>query len=129
MPSFRGSREMAKSQRGPVALAAPWCENGVWKRMLEHFADDPDMENGMVDSPSHPLWLHLTAGQRHDIIKAHDLTVDLAFEHLIADRSYGAKDFILLMNCTPGALKWSFHPTKMPKRRANTMHGAIGNGI
>ncbi|MCL4880481.1 MAG: transposase [Anaerolineae bacterium] len=29
-----------------------------------------------------------------DIIKAHDLTVDLAFEHLIADRSYGAKDFV-----------------------------------
>lgn len=27
-----------------------WCENGVWERMLEHFADDPDMENGMVDS-------------------------------------------------------------------------------
>ncbi len=50
MPSFRGSREMAKSQRGPVALAARWCENGVWERMLEHFADDPDMENGMVDS-------------------------------------------------------------------------------
>ena len=29
---------------------ARWCENGVWERMLEHFADDPDMENGMVDS-------------------------------------------------------------------------------
>jgi len=29
---------------------ARWCDNGVWERMLEHFADDPDMENGMVDS-------------------------------------------------------------------------------
>jgi putative transposase len=29
---------------------ARWCENGVWQRMLEHFADDPDMENGMIDS-------------------------------------------------------------------------------
>jgi len=27
-----------------------WCDAGVWERMLEHFADDPDMENGMVDS-------------------------------------------------------------------------------
>ena len=29
---------------------ARWCDNGVWERMLEHFANDPDMENGMVDS-------------------------------------------------------------------------------
>lgn len=29
---------------------ARWCGNGIWERMLEHFADDPDMENGMVDS-------------------------------------------------------------------------------
>jgi transposase len=29
---------------------ARWCDKGVWERMLEHFADDPDMENGMVDS-------------------------------------------------------------------------------
>jgi transposase len=38
--------------------------------------------------------LHLTAGQRHDIIKAHDLTVNLEFEHLIADHSFGAKAFV-----------------------------------
>ena len=29
---------------------ARWCEHGVWERMLVHFADDPDMENGMIDS-------------------------------------------------------------------------------
>ena len=29
---------------------ARWCDNGVWERMLEYFADDADMENGMVDS-------------------------------------------------------------------------------
>jgi transposase len=29
---------------------ARWCENGIWERMLDHFADDPDMENGMIDS-------------------------------------------------------------------------------
>jgi transposase len=46
-----------------------------------------------VDGLGNPLRLHLTAGQRHDIIKAHDLTVDLDFDYLIADRSYGAQDF------------------------------------
>jgi len=29
---------------------ARWCDNGVWERMLEQFADDPDMENGLLDS-------------------------------------------------------------------------------
>jgi transposase len=27
-----------------------WCKAGVWQRMMGHFADDPDMEHGMVDS-------------------------------------------------------------------------------
>ena len=27
-----------------------WCKAGVWQRMLDYFADDPDMENGMIDS-------------------------------------------------------------------------------
>jgi transposase len=27
-----------------------WCQAGVWERMLSHFADEPDMENGMIDS-------------------------------------------------------------------------------
>lgn len=47
-----------------------------------------------VDGLGYPLRLHRTAGQRHDIIKAYDLTVDLAFDHLIADRSYGAQAFV-----------------------------------
>jgi transposase len=29
---------------------ARWCEQGVWERMLSHLADDPDMENGLIDS-------------------------------------------------------------------------------
>jgi transposase len=29
---------------------ARWGEAGVWDRMLAHFAHDPDMENGMIDS-------------------------------------------------------------------------------
>lgn len=29
---------------------ARWCDKGVWERMLAHFADAPDMENGMIDS-------------------------------------------------------------------------------
>ena len=47
-----------------------------------------------VDGLGYPLRLHLTAGQRHDLIKAHDLIVDLEFDFVIADRSYGAKDFL-----------------------------------
>lgn len=27
-----------------------WCDAGVWQAMFEHFADDPDMENGILDS-------------------------------------------------------------------------------
>lgn len=27
-----------------------WGENGVWERMFAYCADDPDMENGMIDS-------------------------------------------------------------------------------
>jgi transposase len=26
------------------------CKTGVWERMLGHFAHDPDLENGMIDS-------------------------------------------------------------------------------
>ena len=29
---------------------ARWCDQGVWERMLTYFADDPDMEQGMIDS-------------------------------------------------------------------------------
>jgi transposase len=29
---------------------ARWCKQGVWERMLAYFADDPDLESGMVDS-------------------------------------------------------------------------------
>ena len=47
-----------------------------------------------VDGLGNPLRLVLTAGQRHDIIKAHDLTVGLDFETLIADRAYAAQDFV-----------------------------------
>jgi transposase len=46
-----------------------------------------------VDGLGNPLRLYLTAGQRHDIIQAHDLIVDLNFDYLIADRSYNAQDF------------------------------------
>jgi transposase len=29
---------------------ARWCDKGVWDRMHAHFADDPDMENLILDS-------------------------------------------------------------------------------
>jgi transposase len=47
-----------------------------------------------VDGLGYPLRLRLTAGQRHDIVQAHDMLVDLTFDYLIADRSYGAVAFI-----------------------------------
>jgi transposase len=47
-----------------------------------------------VDGLGNPLRLHLTPGQRHDIIKAHDMLADLDFDFVIADRSYGAKAFL-----------------------------------
>jgi transposase len=29
---------------------ARWCEAGIWEQMMRHFADDPDMENVLLDS-------------------------------------------------------------------------------
>jgi len=29
---------------------ARWCTNRVWTDMLQYFADDPDMENLLIDS-------------------------------------------------------------------------------
>jgi transposase len=29
---------------------ARWCDHGVWEEMHHHFADDPDMENLLIDS-------------------------------------------------------------------------------
>jgi len=26
-----------------------WCDKGIWERMMVHFADEPDMENVMLD--------------------------------------------------------------------------------
>jgi transposase len=47
-----------------------------------------------VDGLGYPLRLHLTAGQRHDLIKAHALITGLDFDFVIADRSYGSQDFL-----------------------------------
>ena len=33
---------------------ARWCERGVWERMHQHFVDDPDMENLIIDSTVRP---------------------------------------------------------------------------
>lgn len=27
-----------------------WCDTNAWERTLEHFAYEPDMEHGMIDS-------------------------------------------------------------------------------
>lgn len=50
-----------------------------------------------VDALGNPLRFRLTGGQRHDITQAEALMVDLEFERLIADRSYDAEDFLLMI--------------------------------
>jgi len=113
---------------------ARWCDNGIWDDMHQHFADDPDMENMIVDSTvirahpcaagalhssggqdaqalgrsrggfstkihvnvdalGNPLRFALTAGQRHDIVKAEDLIAGYRSERVIGDKSYDSDDF------------------------------------
>lgn len=50
-----------------------------------------------VDVLGNPIRFRLTAGQRLDITQAEALVVDLEFERLIADRSYDAEDFLLMI--------------------------------
>ena len=59
-----------------------------------------------------PLRLALTAGQRHDLIKARDMIVDLTFDHVIADRSYSSQDF------RDQILAGGMEPVIPPKRNA-----------
>lgn len=113
---------------------ARWCDKNIWGRMHQHFVDDPDMENQIVDSTvirahpcaagalhrsggqeaqalgrsrggfstkihvnvdalGNPLRFELTAGQRHDILKAEDLIEGYQSERVIADKSYDSDAF------------------------------------
>ena len=65
-----------------------------------------------VDGLGYPLRLHLTGGQRHDLIQAHDLITDLDFDFVIADRSYGSKDFL------EGIVASGAEPVIPPKKNA-----------
>lgn len=47
-----------------------------------------------VNGLGNPLRLRLTAGQRHDIIVADEMIVDLDFDYVLADRSYTAQSFL-----------------------------------
>jgi transposase len=50
---------------------ARWCDQGIWERMLQHFADDPDMEHGMIDSTivrAHP---HAAGAPKKQAAKKH----------------------------------------------------------
>lgn len=69
-----------------------------------------------VDGLGNPLRLYLTAGERHDIIKAHDLIVDLDFEYVLADRGYSVQAFAeeIIVN---GA-----EPVIPPKKNAKQPH-------
>lgn len=50
-----------------------------------------------VDALGNPLRFRLTGGQRHDITQAENLITGYNFERVIADRSYDAEDFLLLI--------------------------------
>ena len=70
-----------------------------------------------VDGLGNPLRLQLTAGQRHDLIKAFDLIVDLTFDYVLADRGYAAQDF------RTAILDSGAEPVIPPKQTAKTPHG------
>ena len=69
-----------------------------------------------VDGLGNPLRVELTAGQRHDIIMAYDMIVDLEFEFVLADRSYAAQDFLDMIRASGAA------PVIPPKRNAKEPH-------
>jgi len=50
-----------------------------------------------VDALGNPLRFLLTGGQRHDITQAEGLLADFDFERVIADRSYDAEEFLILI--------------------------------
>ena len=64
MSPLRGSGDVDLPKRGQWRLLpkeygnwnrvykrfSRWEEHGVWERIFAHFAQDPDMENGMIDS-------------------------------------------------------------------------------
>lgn len=47
-----------------------------------------------VDGLGNPLRMRLTAGERHDSIKAVEMADGFACQHVIADRGYAGQDFI-----------------------------------
>jgi len=69
-----------------------------------------------VDGLGNPLRLELTAGQRHDLIKASDLIADLEFDYILADRGYASADFLDDI-CQTGA-----EPVIPPKKNAKDPH-------
>jgi transposase len=69
-----------------------------------------------TDGLGNPLRLALTAGQRHDMLKARDMIVDLAFARVIADRSYSAQDFRRQI------IAAGMEPVIPPKRNAKQPH-------
>lgn len=69
-----------------------------------------------VDGLGNPLRLSVTAGQRHDIIQAQDMIVDLHFEYVLADRSYTAQQF---RECIVASGAQAVIP---PKRNAKLPH-------
>ena len=69
-----------------------------------------------VDGLGNPLRLILTAGQRHDVLQAHDLVAGFEFDYQLADRGYTANDFRQQLNAD------HIEPVIAPKRNAKVQH-------
>jgi transposase len=79
----------------PCAAGAPATQGGQASQALGRSRGGFTTKiHVSVDAHGRPLRIRLTAGQRHDITQAPDLTDDLDYEHLIADRSYDANKFL-----------------------------------
>jgi len=66
---------------------ARWCDHGIWEDMHQHFVDDPDMENLILDSTvirAHPCAagaLKKNGGQAEQALgRMHD--IDTTLDHM-----------------------------------------------
>ena len=79
----------------PCAAGAPQARGGQANQVLGRSRGGFTTKIHIsVDALGNPVRFRLTAGQRHDITQAPALTADFDYQHLIADRSYDADDFL-----------------------------------
>lgn len=104
MPTLRG-RGSKKKEGGQAEQALGRSRGGFSTKL-----------HVTVDALGNPLRLRLTAGQRHDIIRATDMLIGLDFEYVLADRSYAAQHFIDVI------IAHGAQPVIPPKQNAKQPH-------